>query len=785
MQEQNPDLVADADISQTLARCGIAEARSTLNTLLCDRNSCLSFRDTFDIFQTIVLRTFAEEHSWIDAAQRGGEYAQAWLLGLFLPNETLMQRVKIADQQQDYTNRDYFGNTTTEQWECVFPSSYLPERIKHMLLSSHGVVQLDNLSHFKGRLTPLAQHHVLATEYQLRVGLYEFFMFALASYCVRVVKPERYTPITSSQYPIGNILDYFEEVDFVGPWKVPRPPPPRLHEEILLQHLHATCPGIAACANLAEPSPGGVKEDDNPQGDLFLNILLDFWLSDPSDFRQKFPVDSPAAIGAFGYSSRPLPESLVESIQLLVKFILSPSPPSRGEALGGLGAAARHFFVQGSFSPEDRASALSFSSATPQPFSTLPTLHTQSWQHRQSWQALQVPTKLNLKILQEMKAPLYSFFRREFTSATSGRQSREIVKLWLTYLAPWAHDKPFPKPVRRQQQYPGEQLPVPQQEQHRPARSSRVFTPAWSWHVRGNALFYGRLMHHFLEKVCNDGDDTYVGEVLSELVVFFEREAKRPVETGSSGGTAKLLTDLLEEMDTSLSRVAQTLRDRSQAPGTPQARQPPGVQDPQEFDFYMKLTWELESMEFLELPADLTPRGLGHDQVERSSFWLDPTRHEETKKLVDKLVTTRLVNPQQHKLRKSLQKIFDLQTGTSPDPGPTPTANDGTLLEGKGGVCPYDGDWMRRPIGGNEVDFLVRDLIAISEKINRLLRCTPLSKFGDNLLNLRWLAEKPLLVCISPFVCIALLAHFWLTLCLLLFLGATIHGSAALCRRRS
>ena len=708
-------------------------------------------------FQPILCRLFSFDGStsegWMNAAFAGSERDVRELVEFLSPTGTFMRAMMLADSDKLV--------------QFAFPLDRLPERTQRMLQTESGAMALNRSRPYAGCIKRDS-----VGKYQVHLGLYHYFMFWTAYFAMRPGGRRGTSSTSSSSYATRS--SYGTPGGFGGSslggggaflggqWPstplMNRPSSAQVHpyRELLLSHLKCFLPREAAGKNWANKTDASAMH-----GEILVSILTEFWM----------PVDNTNGSQSSDVGRGGSPFRRVPTMARVVDDAMRANGMSPSHGMESRRETRRYAYNPPAV---DHVNAVTL--LITYLFAELPDRRGENVEGMKTIESAR----------EMIQRPLYCFLREAFTQwpTESSTNSEPIVTLWVAYFAPWYAKYPqtqmksssstkrsgspramLTSPLKSSLSSSGgssstaryDSFLLPTGKEHK-FDDQVVDTPGQFSHVRHvlkSIPFYHELMKHFLELCCKrvpldaEGTANVLLEVLEPLAAAPNLlKLLRDVEDGYAEfvldpfkGTLKTM-HAREETAANAESYYPLIRSQLQdwepdvdpvnlaasLPGTPgsNANSPLSKWTGAVARLMANRVSESDKTTTSKHLRMFTPETDGLAQVaialihrlERDATQV-PTAHALRKK----------VPP----FRKASFSVFHLERFRDTPYLKSPVATkyvDTDSGESRQGWAStrasakemYRGDWMHRPIGGNEISVLVWMLVPISTFLNKKLR---------------------------------------------------------------
>ncbi|KAK9815560.1 hypothetical protein WJX72_005838 [[Myrmecia] bisecta] len=476
--------------------------------------------------------------------------------------------------------------------------------------------------------------------------------------------------------------------------------------------LHASRLGGSALAPKSRLGRSSSHRTEATQGELLLSVLVEFWLTD-SDEALPLPAHTspagsqtpspsklfsmPSATPIRSRSYEPPSEDLLEALMVLVRYVTVLEDPNDKRS------PAKSAQLLGPWLPR-----MAVDTAAGNPLG-------------RTLAGATAPAGLGAAAspsAQAFSRRLYRFLSRAFASWPEQRSITPIVNLWLAFIAPWwappstdlaSAWRAAPSAAGAANHggalvsHVSELVHHALGDSHSPARGqdelqARFVAREWQAHVLANLPFYSLLLPQFLEltlgRVSSHGDAA-LAELLKVLNVFV---------------AAPELGDLLRTVEHDFARYM-----------AHPARRPEGLYaEVLPFLHDQAQDWEVTAL------ADSSGRTPPQVVPEFQLFGRDERGAAYTARQVLRAAHGAGKEDMLQAVSRAAHQVLPIQQlqAAAPIHTPQPVAPSRPVQGLRRGVwrdVQYKGDWMRRPIASNEIGWLVRLLVLLSDWINRAI----------------------------------------------------------------
>ncbi|GLU05555.1 hypothetical protein SLE2022_226520 [Rubroshorea leprosula] len=436
------------------------------------------FRHFFSIaFPTLICKLFGFDdassqslqspqslpNGWIDSASLSNDSEVASkVFSLLAPNGTLMNAISAIDRHSLV--------------KYVFPSERLPEWARFMLSSEKDCRVLSELCPlFKGKVK---EDKIKGSLYQIRLSVFEYYMFWFAYYPVCRGNSERLDTVSIKRSKKSTLENWAYSIKgFSGSSKreIVQKAEGNLYMRLFFAYLHAFVPIFDL--NMHQPYRSSILNHSLTcdssvilRAEFMVDLFVHYWLVD-NDF-SPLPVNVFKSLGgsfrcrSVWCESQPT-SALGELLKLFVKYL----------NLSSVAVTDGYESVEYSGSPRWRVST-SFDGGKSRDVVPVSPC-TRSFVSWNSW----------------IQRPLYRFILRTFLFSpveTSIKNASQVFSVWVSYMEPWNISldnfselglitEGFDKSVRLESQSPG-----------------CGYSSFWQGYVLSNYLYYSSLVMHFI-----------------------------------------------------------------------------------------------------------------------------------------------------------------------------------------------------------------------------------------------------------------------------------------------
>ncbi|KAK9102928.1 hypothetical protein Sjap_020182 [Stephania japonica] len=684
------------------AACGAIEA-------FLERKTAEQSRFFFSIaFPALICKVFgfddpawlpsSSSTGWIDQVHASAEYdedgidLEAALLKLLSPSGALLSSISSVDR--------------LSLVKYVFPAERLPEWARLMLRSEKGGRAL-------GELCPLFRDRVklgsVEGSFQLHLNVFEYFILWFAYYPVCRGNNAHNSKSNSNAAVVGkprrskleNWTSSITVLAGAGAGAATRQKAVfSLYTRLLSAYLHAFVPNHGSDRNLPYRSSllrysSGLDDSFLKQTEFFVHAFIQFWLVD-NDF-----------------SPLPLNASQTAGLSLPLRVVLHNAPPTPG-----LGEVVGLFvkYLNSSLNARRNGSEnAKYALSSPLRFSgygdgmksmAYVTHIPSSGTSGSPWSSL-------------VQRPLYRFILRTFLfcpMGTSIKNASQIFSLWITYLEPWkisledfseldALNDKFGASKRNSKN-------SSQTNKNEKDKCESVYTSAWEGYVLYNYLYYSSLVMHFLgfaHKFLHVNPGAIIQMVLKVLNVLTSSmelvQLMKKVDNAFHSRPSVPSSPRLDGLYKFVPSIREQLKDWEEGLCETDAD---GSFLPENWNQDLRLLNEGTDgghhlLQLLVLRAESEVHAMSGNNLAENLQALDSLKAQMSRLFGDSF-------------KKPTLFASDQQCQYKRDDIFKPRRAGNQMLEVK-----YKGDWMRRPISNDEVAWLTRLLVQLSDWLNRIL----------------------------------------------------------------